>query len=59
MPNRDNSTLLAFPETSAEGRDGRLIVGPEALLALLPGGAWRAAFGPYWVIYVSESSGHR
>ncbi|GIL56043.1 hypothetical protein Vafri_11501 [Volvox africanus] len=49
--------LMAFPAGSEVGaaRDGRLLVGPELLLTMLPGDAWRSAFGPYWVVAVGPS----
>ncbi|EFJ51320.1 hypothetical protein VOLCADRAFT_103569 [Volvox carteri f. nagariensis] len=50
------SRLIAVPTTfKAKGRDGKLLVGPELLQQLLPGDAWRAAFGPYWIVAVGYS----
>ncbi|EFJ51190.1 hypothetical protein VOLCADRAFT_88022 [Volvox carteri f. nagariensis] len=52
----NSSRLLGFPANpGVEARDGKLLVGPELLQQLLPGDAWRAAFGPYWIVAVGLS----
>ncbi|KAJ9505227.1 hypothetical protein QJQ45_024298 [Haematococcus lacustris] len=56
QPNQ--TQLLAVPDPDASGPTAasKLLVGPAFLKTLLAAGAWKAAFGPYWVVAVGPSA---